>query len=298
MKYKAGVDWGSTSFRAYRYDTGGKLLDCVSSSAGIKSLQSDEYENTLFDLIGHWLIPGDSVLLTGMITSANGWHETPYLKCPVSLSKLADHVVSVTLKDSITALFFPGVCTDQPVADVMRGEELQLYGALDQSAKNSEQIVVLPGTHSKWARLCCGELITFSTIITGELFDLLFNHSLVGALAEGQEWFADSFRQGVQEGYENSNLVSRLFAARSSVLLKSIAPKSVHSYLSGLLIGNEIRESALQFECSNQTVTVIGSELLTKRYLTAFKYLDIPAIAHPNNASATGFARLLLQGAS
>ena len=102
----------------------------------------------------------------------------------------------------------------------------------------------------------------------------------------------------MQEGYENSNLVSRLFAARSSVLLKSIAPQSVHSYLSGLLIGNEIRESALQFEYNKQTVTIVGSELLTKRYLYAFKCLAIPAIAHPNNAAATGFARLLLQDTS
>ena len=291
--FSAGVDWGSSSFRAYRYDKNGELLDSVHTSAGIKSLHSGDYENVLFDLIGHWLVPGDSVLLAGMITSANGWHETPYLTCPVSLDRLIDHVVKVALRDDISALFFPGVCTTHPVADVMRGEELQLYGALDPQAQNNEQIVVLPGTHSKWARLCGGELNSFTTIITGELFDLLFNHSLVGALADGQGWFADSFKQGVCEGYENSNVVSRLFTARSSVLLKSVAPQHVHSYLSGLLIGNEIRESALHFEYSNQTVSIVGSEVLMNRYLYAFKCLAIPAVACSNDAAAAGFAKLV-----
>ncbi len=289
---KAGVDWGSTSFRAYRFDDTGGVLETISASAGIKTVVDQNFEAVLQATIGHWLGPGDEVLFSGMITSRNGWIETPYLECPVQLERLYDNAVRHTLSSKIRALFLPGVCMRTPAADVMRGEELQLYGALN----HDEQVVVLPGTHSKWASLSQGVLKEFKTVITGELFDLLRNQSLVGALATSEEWIESSFVEGVNEGYASANIVTRLFSARSSVLLEQLDANAAHSYLSGLLIGNEISEMDAMINAN--PVMLVGSETLVKSYLCAFNAVSIAAESEATPSAAEGFSRLIKQCAN
>ncbi len=284
---KAGIDWGSSSFRAYKFDEMGCVTDTVSSSAGIKTIVDQNFEVVLHSAIGHWLEAGDEVLLSGMITSRHGWIETPYLECPVKLERLYDNAVSHSLSHQVRALFLPGVCVRSPAADVMRGEELQLYGALN----HDEQVVVLPGTHSKWASLSQGVLKEFRTVITGELFDLLRNQSLVGALATSDQWVESSFVHGVREGYSSENIITRLFSARSSVLLEQLEANAVHSYLSGLLIGNEISEMDTMLNAN--PVMLVGSESLVASYLCAFNALSIAAMSEKAPSAAEGFSKLI-----
>ena len=280
------VDWGSSSFRAYRFDSTAEPVEKVEAPAGIKTVSNGDFEAVLFEHTGHWLHDGDAVLLSGMITSRNGWVETPYLECPVPLLHLAEKSVHKPLAGGITAMFLPGVCTHN---DVMRGEELQLYGAIN----SDEQIVVLPGTHSKWAYVKSGVLEKFHTVVTGELFDLLINNSLVGGLASSTTRSESGFAKGVHDGFGTAAIISQLFTARAGVLLGHLDAREVHSYLSGLLIGNEISESAGMYP--DVPVLLIGAESLVADYQTAFNLLEIMAKPNQCDAAASGFQKLIEQ---
>ena len=283
-KITAAVDWGSSSFRAYRYDSVGQLVEKIDLSAGIKTLSNANFETVLLDNIGNWLQDGDAILLAGMITSRDGWIETPYLKCPLSLHQLAENSVRKNLSNGSTALFLPGVSAPM---DVMRGEELQLYGSLT----GDDQIVILPGTHSKWVYARSGVLEQFHTVVTGELFDLLINNSLIGGLATSTDWSELSFSNGVLDGFNSSAIISQLFSARSGVLLEQLKAQDVHSYLSGLLIGNEIRESVKFYP--DVPKLLVGTDSLLDRYQLAFELLGLEVKRGQGDAAATGFQKLI-----
>nr|MBX2879267.1 2-dehydro-3-deoxygalactonokinase [Granulosicoccus sp.] len=201
---RAGVDWGSSTFRAYRFNESVDIVDSIATASGLKfiadrNLSTDStspFEAYLFDTIGQWLSPGDTVLLSGMVTSRTGWLETPYLPCPADLTSMMEHAVTRTI-NQINLIFLPGLSQRSPSPDVIRGEELQMLGASvcltpdpgltrdDQGANESSSDItlVMPGTHSKWAHLKAGCVQRFHTLVTGELFEVLTEHSLVGALA-------------------------------------------------------------------------------------------------------------------
>ncbi len=287
-----GIDWGSSSFRAYRFNACAEVIDQFISSDGIKTLQPADYQSVLLSCVGRWLNTGDTVLLSGMITSRNGWLETPYLPCPLALSELLTASVSQCFKQSdleLELLFLPGAFIEQP-ADVMRGEELQLYGAV----QNTKQLVVLPGTHSKWALVNHGVLESFNTVVTGELFDVLINKTLIGGLASGKDHIQPVFAEGVQTGFNNNAIVSELFTARSGVLLGTLQATEVASWLSGLLIGNEIRERYQTLD-TEASILIIGSDELGTRYSQAFEQLGISAVVEARDPALSGFRKLIRQ---
>lgn len=287
LNITVGVDWGSSSFRAYRFDSSGEMVDKIDQAAGIKTVTDQNFENVLFESIGHWLQPGDAILFSGMITSRNGWMETPYLECPVSLHQLGSKSSVKKISNDIAGLFLPGLSMRTP-ADVMRGEELQLYGALS----HDEQLVILPGTHSKWACVRAGVVEKFHTVVTGELFELLINHSLVGGLATSIDFSEKGFNDGVRSGYASKTIVSQLFVARSGVLLEQLNPNDVYSYISGLLIGNEIKESDTVFS-NNLPILLVGADSLIAKYLSAFELLGISAEVESRDAAALGFQKII-----
>lgn len=302
-----GVDWGSSSFRAYLFDGNGKVIDFLESDTGIKFVEDGRFQETLFQQIGHWLNPGDGVVLSGMITSRNGWMETPYVSCPANLEQLMKGVVR-TEANGVDLIFLPGLSQAAPW-DVMRGEELQLFGV---DSIQPIRLAVMPGTHSKWASVVAGEITGFHTIATGELFEILLNHSLVGGLGQGRTWRETDFANGVDKGFNSAGIVRDLFTCRAGVLLEQLSSDGVFSYLSGLLIGNEIREgttltsmSATHAQASafngnnndspNQSVTLIGNALLCQRYQSAFTQLGFSAVLGEDQAVVPGFAEIIAQ---
>ncbi len=290
--HRIGVDWGSTSFRAYLFDQNIKLVDSRSSNNGIKSVISNEFEQCLFDLIGDWLSEDSIVLFSGMITSRSGWIETPYLELPTKLDRLLAQSVKRRIR-KVNMCFLPGLSQTQPRADVIRGEELQLVGA---SQHSDHVMVIMPGTHSKWAHISAGTVTAFQTIVTGELFDVLLKQTLVGQLASSKALHTPTFTQAVVRGYESSTIISELFHARSGVLLNELAADHVHSYVSGLLIGNEIREG-LSLQQTNSVAAIntmlIGSDELCNRYELAFKALNLQCTKSASQTTSAAFAALL-----
>lgn len=289
----AAVDWGSSSFRAYRFDASGDLVDSLSSELGIKFVPMQNYESVLRDEVGHWFSPGDTVLLSGMISSRSGWMESDYIECPARLHDIVSNSRHLTLPD-LDLVFLPGISQSSP-PDVMRGEELQLLGA---ASSDGEKVFVIPGTHSKWALVDDEAVIRFRTIPTGELFDMMIRHSLMGALVEKNDESTASFRYGVESGFSSRNIVSDLFSARSSVLLGQRSGNEAYAWLSGLIIGNEIREGKSEFSQKDRPIITIGPESLCARYLAAFDYLGIQAESADIQAAVLGFRKIILSNHS
>lgn len=273
-----GIDWGTTSFRAWRMGQGGEVLETVSEGPGILAAGAlpGGFRQALADSIGPWL-DGTPVIASGMITSRNGWVETPYLPLPLDAAALAG---SLTLHDGIH--FVTGAVSDPdgPAPDVMRGEETEIIGHL--AGGGAGGLFVLPGTHSKWAQAEGGGLVAFRTVMTGEVFGALRDHTILGRLIRPGPGSEEAFRRGVEAGRQDGALLGRIFSARSLALMDRLAGDQIADYLSGLLIGDEVAHGA---QDASGPVTIIGRGDLAARYQTAFEVLGISAqIAPPGMA--------------
>ncbi|WP_347137982.1 2-dehydro-3-deoxygalactonokinase [Paracoccus sp. SSK6] len=273
-----GIDWGTTSFRAWRMGQGGKVLETISDGPGILAASAlpGGFRQALQDSIGPWL-DGTPIIASGMITSRNGWVETPYLPLPLDAAALAG---SLTLHDGIH--FVTGAVSDPdgPAPDVMRGEETEIIGHL--AGGGTGGLFVLPGTHSKWARAEGGSLVGFRTVMTGEVFAALRDHTILGRLIQPGPGSEEAFRQGVEAGRQDGALLGRIFSARTLALMDRLAGEQIADYLSGLLIGDEVAQGARD---ADGPVTIIGRGDLAARYQTAFEVLGVSAqIAPPGMA--------------
>lgn len=257
----------------------------------MKSLDPAEFPIEFDALIAPWAGRADVAVLFGMVTSKNGWIETPYLLCPARIEQVES--ASVVLRRGGMILYFlPGLSQLDPVPDVMRGEEMQLFG-LDRSPK--PQVVVLPGTHSKWAVVTDGVVDRFRTIITGELFQMLMDYSIAGKLATASDLDHHEFLKAVRQGFESERVLSDIFVARSSVLLGKRHGDGVRSYLSGLLIGREVREGLSLAPEFSGAVTLVGSTQLTSLYEMAFAELGLACRTCAAETSLQGLLQAFAQ---
>lgn len=288
MMHTIGVDWGSSNFRACLIDGNGVVIDRRSCAGGVKGMERHEFEGNLFARLDGWLAQVDLILLSGMVTSRNGWVESPYAACPTPVDHLIDCAVRKQVRGK-TLYFMPGVSQLEPQPDVMRGEEMQVMGL---GPLPGRQLVILPGTHSKWVLLNNGVIDRFRTIMTGEIFDLLLNHSLAGRLAQSGRASDEAFQEGVKRGHDIACPISDAFGARARVLTGSMDAKDTSDYLSGLLIGNEIREAMLCLHPGSVQMTLLGDQALCYRYRQALNVLGFPGAAIESATNEMAFSIL------
>jgi 2-dehydro-3-deoxygalactonokinase len=295
------IDWGSSSFRAYLMSPDGEVLDEVVSGDGIGSVAAGAYPATLRRLIGGWLQAHSSlpVIASGMVGSRHGWREAAYVKCPAGPSDVAAHLTEVEA-DRRRVVLAPGLSyldeSGQP--DVIRGEETEIFGVADSGAR----LIVLPGSHSKWARVEGGRVVAFRTFVTGELFAALRDHTVAGAFARTAPAKSpgEAFTLGAQRGAAaaacqgGTGLLGLLFGARSLPLMGSLPEDDAGEYLSGLLIGAEIAEGRRLYP--GEEPHVAGAEALVERYRAAFESLGVSARAAPPRAAARGLFRIARDG--
>jgi len=284
------VDWGSSSLRGYWLDDAGAIIEQRASGRGILHCEGN-FADVLAELMDGW--PDRTILLSGMIGSRSGWIEQAYLPCPARLADLAAalHLHHDERLPGRDIWFVPGAAVQGAgeTPDVMRGEETQLVG-LDAGAGVAQ--VCLPGTHSKWAMLHDGAITGFATAMTGELFALLRQHSLLGRLMDDSDTFdATAFAQGVQRSGEAGGLLHHLFGVRALGLFERLSALAAPSYLSGVLLGHEIRALA----DTGAKVHLVGSAALTARYGHALQLLGITPVNAPENLAARGLYRLAQQ---
>ena len=295
------IDWGSSSFRAYLMAPNGEILDEVASGDGIGSVAAGAYPATLKRLIGRWLEahPSLPVVASGMVGSRHGWREAAYVKCPAGPREVATQLTPVEA-DSRRVHLAAGLSYVDEAAqpDVMRGEETEIFGVADSGAR----LIVLPGSHSKWAKVNGDRVVAFKTFVTGELFAALRDHTVAGAFARAAPAKSpgEAFALGVRGGAAavacegKSGVIGLLFGARSLPLTGGLAEDDAGEYLSGLLIGAEIGEARRFFP--GEEPHVAGAEALVARYLAAFEALGVSALAAPRRAAARGLFRIARDG--
>jgi 2-dehydro-3-deoxygalactonokinase len=306
------LDWGTSSLRAFLMTADGAVINRAASAHGIQNLPEPGvagFERAFAEIAGPWLAarPDLPVVAGGMVGSAQGWREAPYVPCPAGPVDLAAAAADVTTADGHRILIAPGVLYDPPAAapDVMRGEEIQIAGALvaDPSWSAAARIV-LPGTHSKWVEVADGRIVRFATYMTGELFAILRRHSILGRLmpdpAAGPTAVADeptrrsAFATGVRAGLRDGSaaLTHGLFAVRTLGLMKRMPNAVLEDYLSGLLIGHELAGAA--DPADPRPLILIGEGGLCRRYAEALAIAGVAVAGALDNTAPAGlyhFAR-------
>ena len=283
-----GVDWGTTSLRAYRIAADGAVLARIDAPRGILSVPPGGFPDALRDVAAGWIAAGERrILLAGMVGSRQGWVEAPYLPCPAGLDGLAGAAIPVPF-DGAEVLLLPGLsCRDRHgVPEVMRGEETQMLGAAEAIGA-AEATICLPGSHSKWAGLKDGAVQGFTTHFTGEAFAALSAHTILARMMDpAAPHHPAGFARGVARAKQGGGLLHHLFGLRAASLFHEIVEAEAASFLSGLLIGHEVA-AALE-DGVTPPIILIGSAALTARYAMALDIFGVPHRAADPDAAARG----------
>ena len=261
------VDWGTTNRRAYRIGADGAQGEEFEDDKGILGVEAGGFPAAVAAIRERL---GDlPMLMGGMVGSNRGWIEAPYVPCPASRDELAAHIIWA--EEGRTAIV-PGLSfLNDRRADVMRGEEVQIFGALAGGTIAADSLVCHPGTHNKWVTLEAGRVTRFRTVMTGELFSLLKEHSILSDLLQAAEVESGpAFEEGVLHGLSDEDVTAELFSVRARVLLERAERGDAASYTSGLLIGTDLR-TGLRHAGEGDEIAVMGRPELTALYASELR---------------------------
>ncbi len=256
------VDWGTTNRRVFLIEDGA-VVATERDDRGVKALAADAYPAEVAAIRARM---GDlPMLLAGMVGSSIGWQVAPYVAAPAGVEELAAALVRVDARTAIV----PGVSlVEQGRADVMRGEEVQLVGAVAAGLAPADSLLVQPGTHCKWVDMTAGRITGFTTAMTGELFALLRGHSILSAQLSHTVSADTDFRQGVEDG-KRRDLAASLFGIRSAMLMGLREEAASASYCSGLLIGADV--AARLANSRHDTIYLLADPVLGALYAAAIE---------------------------
>ena len=260
------VDWGTSSLRGALLDPEGRVIEEKSAARGILTVEAGGFPAVFDELFGDWMQAADTrCLVSGMAGSKQGWVEAPYCACPAGPADVAASVIPVAPRIAMV----PGLSADDDgVPDAMRGEEVQIFGAVALTGIR-DGLFVLPGTHNKWARVVDGRVAGFRTFMTGEFYALLGTHSILARTVDTDAPLDEAaFLQGMTRSRNGHGLLHNAFGARTLGLFDRMKAGPLASYLSGLLIGEELHAQALRPDAS---VVLIGAPRLTQRYALALQ---------------------------
>jgi 2-dehydro-3-deoxygalactonokinase len=289
-----GIDWGTSNRRAYLVDAQGNCLATRSDACGMLAAQG-RFAESLDELLTAMQVgPATPVVMSGMVGSAQGWQEAPYLGCEVPLAELGRHLVPVKgLARAGSTAIVPGYCYRDGTVDVMRGEETQLLGAL--ALGQGDGWVVLPGTHSKWVLLEGGRIVRWATYMTGELFGTLAQGGTLAPLmnAPGAQDDAAAFADGLELARRREPLTHSLFTIRARVVTGALPAVRARSMVSGLLIGTEFAAAPGE-GAAGRALGVVGSRSLAERYRVAAAHFGVEVtLFDPDLAYRAALAQFL-----
>ena len=270
------ADWGTSNLRIWGMDHQGNIVHTANSDKGMSSLEPSEFEPYLISQIKNWLPREENarchVVICGMAGAKSGWKEAPYLKVPCPpIDK--EKTIQVETKDKrISVSILPGIMQKSP-PDVMRGEETQIAGYLSKKP-DFDGIICLPGTHTKWVHISVGEIVSFRTFMTGEIYQTLSECSILKNSVKSNDFDFTTFLEAFEDTYSNPALLSsKLFGLRAADLLESISTKFLKSKLSGYLVGSELAGAKSYW--LGQNIVMIGNDELCILYKKALKNLGL-----------------------
>ena len=296
-----GLDWGTSSLRAYLLAGDGNVVERRARPWGIQHLPAGGYPGAFRTIVGDWRErwPDAPVLAAGMVGSRTGWREVPYVECAADAAAIAAGIVPFESECGAIHLV-PGLLQSGSTPDVMRGEETQIIGALAREPDlAAASLVVLPGTHCKWARIEHAKVTGFTTYLTGELFAMLRDHSIVGRPARDATGGtaasrAAAFRRGLDAARASgeAGIAGKLFTTRSLFLCGDLAAADSLDYLSGLLVGEELRSALATLEGACPPCVLVGDPALCGRYREAFAAFGIDDVRSLDETGALGLWRI------
>ena len=310
------LDWCTSSLRAYLFDAAGNVLATRASTAGImnlpRSAEQGGFDAAFDDVCGAWFeqVPGVPVIAAGMVGSAQGWAEAPYVDAPANADALIAGIVRVKTACGATLHIVPGVLQRGELPNVMRGEETQIFGALGQSDQETgtadsgrRALIGLPGTHAKWVVVQAGRIERFHTFMTGEVFAALREHTILGrTMVTPDRPDAEAFLHGVNIAREKgqAGVLATIFSARTLGLTGQLSSQQQPDYLSGLLIGHELAglDTVLtqqQDSLAAQSLRLIGNEALCERYRLALAQFGCTRVELVKQATERGLWRVASQ---
>lgn len=285
------IDWGTTRVRAFLIGEDGAVLDRHIADQGVLSVPPGGFPAALEALAGEFrrTSPDAAIVLAGMVGSRNGWVEAPYVACPASPDEIAAAAITVTLSDGATATILPGLSYDEGAFDVMRGEETLIAGLHREAG-----LACLPGTHSKWAQVESGRITRFASFMTGEVYGLLREHSILARLATPPQpgEAARGAQAGLRAAARRGGILHAAFAARTEVLAGRMPGGAVGPYLSALLVGHEIAAARAIFGETGE-VALVADGALAESYAAAFDAAGLAfRLVSPEAAFIAGVSRL------
>ncbi|WP_426619351.1 2-dehydro-3-deoxygalactonokinase [Pseudomonas rustica] len=312
------LDWGTTSLRAYKLAADGVVLEQRALSSGIMQLPktpriingrecADGFELAFDEACGDWLDaqPDLPVIACGMVGSAQGWNEAAYCETPANVANLGNSLQTVISIRGTVVHIVPGVIQRSRLPNVMRGEETQVLGVLQNLPveAGADLLIGLPGSHSKWVDVVDGCITRFDTFMTGEVFAVLSEHSILGRTQQVSATFdAQAFDRGVQIAQSADGelgVLSTLFSARTLGLTGELSPTAQADYLSGLMIGHELAAlaSAQRRRRNNPnlpSIILIGNAQLCARYRRALDACGFTKVTLAEQATERGLWQLAL----
>jgi len=294
------LDWGTSSLRAYRLGAAGETLEVRGLPLGVMQLDGSEaeFERALEQACGDWqrAAPEVPMIACGMVGSAQGWREARYVEAPLGAGELT--LLPIERSHGMPLWLVPGGIQRGSVPNVMRGEETQVFGLLDGDGDQVEPLLIgLPGSHSKWVTVEGGQLSRFQTFMTGEVYQALLGHTILGRTAVTSESFnAAAFERGLRVARSSEGQagpLSTMFSSRTLVLTGELNGAAQADYLSGLLIGHELAAmtSVLQVPPS-QPIVLIGNSTLCARYLWALEHCGFESLRFAPEATAAGLWKI------
>jgi len=278
------ADWGTSNLRCWAMSETNEVLFRAESNQGMGPITSGhgDFELALLELIQPWLRSGKriSVAACGMVGAKQGWIEAPYSAAPCS--PITERITAPTRSTEIEVFIHAGVKQLDP-ADVMRGEETQIAGLLVNSP-DFEGLVCLPGTHTKWATVSDGHIQRFQTYLTGELFTLLAEQSVLRLTLAPEGWSEPAFLDALLSAVKSpESLLSVCFSLRADALLNELDGVEARSRLSGYLIGQEIANTMKG--PAPDRIALIGSDEIVEIYRVALDALGWKAEIFPSETT-------------
>jgi 2-dehydro-3-deoxygalactonokinase len=274
------VDWGTTNRRAYAMTAEGMVMDRLQDDRGVLALTQGDYPGAIAALRDRF--GAHSVVAAGMVGSTRGWREAPYLDAPATLRNLA----AACLEVAPDVRIIPGIAIrsgSRP--DVMRGEEVQVLGAICAGAAPPTALFCQPGTHNKWIETVDGAITDFATVMTGELFALVRAHGILAGMLDGPVADGAVFRDGLRRGLEARNLAAALFEVRAGILLDRLAPTDAAAYASGIMIGADV---GTRSDLGQRPVHLLAGGALATLYAVAITEAGGRAIVVPDGSTTAG----------
>jgi 2-dehydro-3-deoxygalactonokinase len=287
------INWGTSNFRAYKLDSAGNVEAERSSGCGAVQVPQGGFLDALMAEVGDWIRDGETkVLMSGMVGARNGWKEAPYVAVPATFGQVVAGVIRLEVK-SLDARIVPGLigADDGGVPEVMRGEETEIFGLKSEGRESElprDTQLCLPGTHAKWVRIKSGKIAAFSTSMTGDLYKAIREGTILRTCTQQEPTDGDAFLRGVARSKQEGELAHHLFGVRTLVLTGKMQESSASSYLSGLLIGHEVKARAQ----AGERVHLIGDSTLCSLYATALHEFDVSSSVEPAGAALRGLVRI------